>query len=202
MKNPSIPKNQSLLNNLPLARRSKQGGFTILELTTVIAIIAILSIVSLFALPPFIISGKVGPATNELLRGMQKMRINSEGAGLTPYAAVNTSTFANQMRGGSVFTVTGVGAAATMNNSLRLLGTSVVTVAPGTLTVAGDSYVITAATVSDAACPGLAAAAQRGAERITINGTVVKAAGGAYNGVAASGACSLLDTNTFTFQAM
>lgn len=190
------------MKNLSIPRRNKQGGFTILELTTVIAIIAILSILSLFALPPFIISGKVGPATNELLRGMQKMRINAEGGGITPYAAANTSTFANLMRGGSVFTVTGVGATATMNNSLRLLGTSLVTVAPGTMAVAGDSYVITAATVSDAACPGLAAAAQRGAERITINGTVVKASGGAYNGVTATAACTLLDTNTFTFQAM
>lgn len=180
----------------------KQGGFTILELTTVIAVIAILSILSLFALPPFVISGKVGPATNELLRGMQKMRINSEGGGLTPYATANTSMFANLMRGGSVFTVTGVGAAATLNNSMRLLGQSAVTVAPGTLTLLGDSYVVTATNVSDAACPQFAASAQRGAERITINGTVVKAAGGNYNGVTATSACSLLDTNTYTFQAM
>ncbi|UUZ66287.1 prepilin-type N-terminal cleavage/methylation domain-containing protein (plasmid) [Polaromonas sp. P1-6] len=182
----------------------KQGGFTILELTTVIAIIAILSILSLFALPPFVISGKVGPASNELLRGMQKMRINAEGAGMTPYATANTSTFANLMRGGSVFTVTNVGAAATLNNSMRLLGTSVVTVAPGTMPagVLGDSYVVTAANVSDAACPELAASAQRGAERITINGVQVKAPGGNYNGVAATAACTLLDTNTYTFQAM
>jgi type IV pilus assembly protein PilA len=192
------------MKSFKLPRRFKQGGFTILELTTVIAIIAILSILGLFALPPFIISGKVGPATNELLRGMQKMRINAEGAGVTPYAAANTSTFANLMRGGSVFTVAGVGAAATMTNSLRLLGTSAVTVAPGTMPAGtlGDSYVITASTVNDAACPQLAAAAQRGAEIITINTVNVKPAGGTYNGVAATAACKLLDTNVFTFQAM
>lgn len=107
----------------------KQGGFTIVELLTVIAVITILAIVSIFAVPPLIISGKVGPSATELTRGMQKMRINSEGSGLAPYAAVTTSTLANQMRGGSVFTVIGSGTTATLQHSLKLLGAGDVTVA-------------------------------------------------------------------------
>jgi type IV pilus assembly protein PilA len=124
-----------------------------------------------------------------------------ESMGATPYAA---ATFANLMRGGSVFTVAGVGAAATMNNSMRLIGRSAVTVVPSAIGTApaNTAYTISVANVNDSACPGLAAAAQRGAEVITINTVVVKAAGGVYNGVAAAAACTLLDTNTFTFQAM
>jgi type IV pilus assembly protein PilA len=179
----------------------KQAGFTLLELTAVIAIIAILAIASLIALPPLVISGKVGPAATEMLRGMQKMKINSEGAGATPFTSASTSSFANLMRNGSTFTVTGTGAAATVDNSLRLLGSSAVAVAPATLTTLGDAYSITLSNVSDAACPQLAASAQRGAEVITINGTSVKPAGGQYNGAAAADACTLLDTNTFVFTA-
>jgi type IV pilus assembly protein PilA len=127
-----------------------------------------------------------------------------ESMGATPYAAANTSTVANLMRGGSVFTVTGVGATATLANSMRLLGRSAVTVTSSLLSAGalGNAYTISATNVSEAACPGLAAAAQRGAEVITINTISVKAAGGVYNGVAAAAACTLLDTNTFTFQAM
>lgn len=179
----------------------KQAGFTLLELTAVIAIIAILAIASLIALPPLVISGKVGPAATEMLRGMQKMKINSEGGGATPFAAASSSGFANLMRNGSTFTVTGAGPAATLDNSLRLLGASAVTVAPATLTSLGDAYAITLSNVSDAACPQLAASVQRGAEVISINGTVVKAAGGNYSGATAADACTQLDTNTFVFTA-
>lgn len=180
---------------------SKQGGFTLLELTAVIAIIAILAIASLIALPPLVISGKVGPEATEMLRGMQKMKINSEGAGPTPFVAASSSSFANLMRNGSTFTVAGTGTSATLDASLRLLGSAGTTVAPATLTTLGDSYAITMSNVSDAACPQLAASVQRGAEVISINGTTVKAAGGNYNGAAAADACTLLDTNTFVFTA-
>lgn len=190
------------MNRAALSMRlaqSKQSGFTIVELLVVIAIVTILAIGSIFAIGPTIISGKVQPAATELLRGMQKMRINSEGAGLTPYSGATTSVFANQMRGGNTFTVTGVGAAATLRHSLAAFGTGAVTVAPATLTTAGDAYAVTIAGMSDSACPGLAASAQKMAEVITINGTSVKAAGGTYNGSTASDACTLLDTNTFVF---
>ena len=183
------------------AKSRAQGGFTLIELTAVIAIVAILSIVVLIGIPAVVISGKVGPAATEMMRGMQKMKINSEGAGATPFTTASTSGFANLMRNGSTFAVAGVGAASTLNNSLRFLGVSAVTVAPGTLTSLGDAYDITLSNVSDAACPQLAASVQRAADVITINGTVVKAAGGNYIGSTAADACTLLDTNTFVFTA-
>lgn len=179
--------------------KGKQSGFTIVELLVVIAIVTILSIGSIFAIGPTIISGKVQPAATELLRGMQKMRINSEGAGITPYTSATTSVFANQMRGGNTFTVTGVGSAATLRHGLAAFRSGAVTVAPAALTTAGDAYAVTISGLSNSACPGLAASAQKVSEVITINGTTVKAAGGTYDGSTASDACTLLDTNTFVF---
>lgn len=181
--------------------RNKQGGFTLIELTTVIAIIGILAIAALNAISSYVISGKVGPGASEMLRGMQKMKINAEGGGATPYAAASTSGYANVMRNGGVFSVIGTGAAATLDNSFRAIGASAVAVAPATIVSLGDAYSITLSNVNDAACPSLAGSVQRGAEIISINGTVVKPAGGGYNGIAAADACTQFDTNTFVFTA-
>jgi type IV pilus assembly protein PilA len=185
-------------------RRAVQQGFTIIELIAVLGIISILAIVGLFAIPPFIIEGKVEPAAKELQRAMQRAKVNAEGAGATPYAAVTTAQFANMLRNGaSVFTVTGAGAATGATHSLRALGSGALTVAPATFSVAGDAYGITLSNANSAACPNLAAVMQKSAPRITINGTVVQNlnAGAVYNGLTASEACAVLDGNTFLFEA-
>jgi prepilin-type N-terminal cleavage/methylation domain-containing protein len=187
-----------------LRRRIAQHGFTIIELITVLGIISILAIVGLFAIPPFIIEGKVEPAAKELQRAMQRAKINAEGAGATPFAAVTTAQFANMLRNGSsVFTVTGTGTGSAATHSLRALGSGALAVAPATFTTAGDAYAITLSNVNNAACPNLAAVMQKSAPRITINGTVVQNlnAGVAYNGLTASETCTLLDANTFLFEA-
>jgi prepilin-type N-terminal cleavage/methylation domain-containing protein len=183
---------------------SRQHGFTIIELITVLGIISILAIVGLFAIPPFIIEGKVEPAAKELQRALQRSKINSAGAGATPYAAVTTAQFANMLRNGaSVFTVTGNGATSAVTHSLRALGSGALTVAPATFTAAGDAQAITMTNVNSAACPNLAAVMQKSAPRITINGTIVQNlnTGVVYNGLTASNVCDLLDANTFIFEA-
>lgn len=180
-----------------------QKGFTIIELITVLGIISILAIVGLFAIPPFIIDGKVEPAGKELQRAFQRSKINAEGAGATPYAAVTTAQFANMLRNGaSVFTVTGTGTGSAVTHSLRALGSGALTVAPATFTTAGDAQAITLTNVNSAACPNLAAVMQKSAPRISINGTVVQNlnTGVAYNGLTASTQCALQDGNTFLFE--
>jgi hypothetical protein len=74
-----------------------------------------------------------------------------------------------------------------------------VTVAPATIAVAGDSFTVTAPTVNEAACPGLASSLSRAAEVISVNGVAVKAVNGVYNGGTAQNACTAGDTNTFVF---
>lgn len=182
---------------------NQQGGFTLIELITVIAIISILAIVSLVAIPPFVIEGKVAPAAQELQRAMQRIKINAEGGGATPYSGINTAQVANLLRSGSIFEVAGSASSATASHSLKLLGSGVLTAAPATFVTAGDAYAITVAEVNNAACPNLAATMQKSAAIITINGTVVQNlnTGIRYTGLTASTSCALLDANTFVFTA-
>jgi type IV pilus assembly protein PilA len=194
-------KQSAMLRSAKLKQGNKQGGFTLIELITVIAIITILAIVSLVAIPPFVIEGKVAPAAQELQRAMQRIKINAEGGGATPFTGINTAQVANLLRNGSIFEVAGSASAATASHSLKLLGSGVLSAAPATFVTAGDAYAITVSEVNNAACPNLAATMQKAAAIITINGTVVQNlnTGTRYTGLAASTACVLLDANTFVF---
>lgn len=195
---------ESNIGRVKLARAASQRGFSIIELITVLGVISILSIIGLFAIPPFIIEGKVEPGAKELQRAMQRAKINSEGAGATPYTGVTSAQFATMLRNGaSVFAVTGTGTSSAATHSLRAIGSGALVAAPATFTTAGDAYSVTLSNVNAAACPNLAAVMQKTAPRITINGTIVQnlAAGTVYNGLTASENCTLLDTNTFIFEA-
>ncbi len=185
-------------------QKSRQKGFTLIELITVIAIIALLSILAIPFARGLIIDGKVQPTADDVNKVVTKIRANFSGQGVTPYtnlgAAANaTAVFANTARGlASSLTVTGSGTVATIQHDLGLTN-SQVAVAQATITTAGDSFSVTLPTVNQTACPGLASQLSKGAERITINGTAVKAAGGTYNGGVAQNACLSGDTNAFVF---
>ncbi|CAN5462962.1 hypothetical protein BH10PSE16_BH10PSE16_04010 [soil metagenome] len=172
----------------------QQTGFTLVELLVVAAIIAILTIAALPQIQAYIVSGKVGPANNEMQRGLTRMKINAEGNGTTPYSGVTTAVFANTMRDGSVFTVAGVAAAATIKHGLTASGAGVVAVAPAKIVTTGDAFSITMNGVNRGACPDIAATMQKSAAQIAINGTTVKPIGGKFDGAAATNAC--IDTNT------
>lgn len=189
------------LKRVHLLRNRKEKGFTLLELTVVLAIILILGISGLVAIRSFIVGGRIDPAANELRRAMQRMSINAEGQGATAYSTSSTSQFCNLMREGSIFTVTGVGAAATCAHNLTNFGTQAVTVAPAAQATAGDSYTVTMSNVSQFACPDLMSVMQKATLTMSVNGTVVKAVGSNYNASAATAACSTGDVNTFTFTA-
>lgn len=185
-------------------QKSKQGGFTIVELIISIAVIALLSILAIPFARGIIIDGKVAPTGADLTKVANKIRANMAGQGIAPYvnlgaAAAATAVFSNTARGlASALTVTGAGAAATTQHDIGLAN-SQVTVAQGNLGTAGDSFVVTLPTVNSAACPGLASQVNRSTEVITINGVVVKANGGQYNGATAQNACTDGDTNAFVF---
>jgi hypothetical protein len=107
--------------------------------------------------------------------------------------------FADTARGLAVsMTVAGAGARATVQHDIGATG-SLIGVAQGNLGAVGDSFVVTFPTVNKAACPSLATQVSRTAEVISLNGTVVKANGGQYNGAAAQNLCTVGDTNTFAF---
>jgi prepilin-type N-terminal cleavage/methylation domain-containing protein len=179
--------------------RNKQRGFSLTELAVYIAIATILAVAALAGIASYRVSGRVPTAAAELQRGMQRLAINADGQGATPYATLTTDSLCNILRGGAVVTTAGTGSTATCTHSLTAFGSGAVTAEPGTLAATGDSMQISVAGVSNFACPDFAATMQRAVAVISINGTEVKAANGRLDIGAAAAACTLLDTNTFVF---
>lgn len=180
--------------------RSAHKGFTMLELVVVLGVIGILAAFALPKINSIIISQKSQTVGREMQSLIVKVRNGHQDVapGAQPYTAVTTAEAANMLRE-TTFVVTGTGAAATVTHPLGTT-TPTVSLAPGTLTVAGDSALITLANVNRGACPELANYLAKSVDTIAINGTNVKAVGGSYNATAAQNTCTDGDTNTFVFQ--
>ncbi|MBX6317464.1 type 4 pilus major pilin [Pigmentiphaga sp.] len=183
----------------------RQKGFTLVEVAIVAAIVLIAAIVGIPAINGYIIENKVPAVAQELQRFIARTKASSQGLGTTPYAGIGIVQLANALRGSSVVTVSGAGAAAIVRHGLGASDGRIV-LAAGTMTSAGDAFELTLDKVNEAACPGLAAVMQRVSERIVINGSAVKQPGtgnaaGVYDAVGADGACTSGDTNTFSFTA-
>lgn len=203
MKNTNTP--AALLKTI---QNRAQSGFTLIELLFVIAIIGILAAFATPFVRELLIEGRVDSSAQDIIKVTNTLRASGAASGsTTPYTnlgagAVATAAFSNTALGkASTLTVTGVGAAATTQHQLGATN-SQVTVAIAANPTAGDSFAVTIPTVNKAACPNLVTQVNRTIIAATINGAVVKAVGGQYNGTAAQNACTAGDTNTFvlTFQ--
>lgn len=180
----------------------KQRGFSLAELSVYIAIITILSVLALAGFKNYVISGRVASAASELQRAGQRLALNADGQGTTPYSALTSDQVCNIMRGGSVISTTGTGTGATCAHSLIAFGSGNVTAQPGQINNTGDAWTIELDKVSSFACPDLAATMSKAVSVITINGTTVQSPGvnnGKFDAAGADSACTLLDTNTFAF---
>lgn len=179
--------------------RKKQGGYLAMEYIVVSLVVGVIGLFALPRIQSWIISGKVGPTSNDAVQGVLRIRANAEGSGATPYTSMSTAALANTLRErSSALTVSGTTTTATMTHALGETGAAV-TAAPATLTTLGDSFSVTFAQVNKGACPELATRLQNVSEVITINGVSVKTTTTAYNGQTAENACTGGNTNTFVF---
>ena len=184
--------------------KNMQSGFTLVELLLVIAIGAILAVIGIPQARGLIIDGKVEPTASDVTKIVTKIRANFSGQGATPYTSMGatgpaTAVFANTARSlSSALTVSGAGAAATITHDIGETGASI-TVDVVANTTTGDSFDVTFPKVNNAACPGLATQLSKTAEKILINGSVVKPLNGVYAGGTAQNLCTSNDTNTFVF---
>lgn len=184
----------------------RQGGWTLVEVGAVIAIVIILAIVGFPSVKGFFIQGRVPATAGELQRFMSTARIMSEGDSATPYSAIdNAQNLAPSLRDSTVFKVTGNTVAH------RLGGTGVgsngtITIAPAALGggAVGSAFSLTLTNVNHRACPVLASTLNGISEMISVNGTVAKTLGansesGTFNAVTAQNLCVNGDNNTFVF---
>ncbi|MDH0740430.1 pilus assembly FimT family protein, partial [Achromobacter spanius] len=111
----------------------RQGGWSLIEIGAVIAIVIFLVVVNYPSIKGYFIQGRVPAAAGELQRFMSTARIMGEGDTATPYASINNAqNLAPSMRDSTVFKVTGSTVAH------RLGGTGVgsngtITIAPAAL---------------------------------------------------------------------
>ncbi|PIT78478.1 type 4 pilus major pilin [Limnohabitans sp. JirII-31] len=179
--------------------KSRQRGFTLIELGIVLTIVAILT---LFAVPKvrgFIITGKVQSTGDDLTTAVARIRGNAAGIAAVPaYTSMTTAVLAKALvNRTNAFTVD-----ATVTTIYHKIGssTAAVTTAPATITASNDAFTVTFSNVNISACPDLATNLQSAAEVITVGGTTVKAnASATLDAQTAATKCSDGDNNTFVF---
>lgn len=196
----------------PAAFPKRQRGFSLVEVSIVTAIILLISIASIPAINNYVIENKVPKVGEEMQRFVARLKANSQGAGTSPYAGIDTSALANAMRNSSVLMVSGQGSGAQVAHGLggsgvNGSGTVALTPAAAGDGGSGSAFALTFTDVNDAACPSLASVMQRVSEIISIAGAggavVVKDALAnpplAYNAAQSETQCAAGDRNTFVF---
>lgn len=191
-----------------------QRGFSLIEVSIVTAIILLVAIIGIPAIGSYVIENRVPKVGEELLRFIARTKVNSQGAGASPYSDLHLGVLANALRGSSVITVQGSGSGAVIAHGLGGSGVS----GNGTIAIspvavpgagAGSGFSVTLVNVNAAACPALASILQRVSEIISVQGergaVVVKnsleSPALPYRAALAQAQCSAGDSNTFVFTA-
>ena len=158
------------------AKRQRQYGFSLIEISIVTTIMMLLAIVGIPAIQGYVVESKVPRVAEELQRFVARLKVTTNGFGASPYAGVDNRVLANSLRGSSVVAVSGEGVGANVAHGLGgqgISGRGVIRVAPYALSGApvGSAFLLTLNDVNHAACPGLASILQRIAEVVTISGS-------------------------------
>lgn len=177
-------------------RNRKAGqGFTLIEFMIVMGLIAVLAAIGLPAFNERRMEGQAPEVAKALQMAITKLSNNREGGGTWVGAANGelVSLLSSDTR---------VQVDATNNKVYHGIGDKAgeVTFSAGTISAANDSGKIEVTKVNGAACPVLANAMKNFTKTMKVNATDVKTATAAYNGPAASTACTKGDDNTLVFQ--
>ncbi|OZI74000.1 pilin [Bordetella genomosp. 12] len=186
-------------------RRSRQLGFSLIEISVVAAILLIVAVIGVPAIQGYVVESRVPQLAEALQRFVVRVRIAGTGVS-APYAGLDTAMLADAMREAGVVAVSGQGAAASVRHGLGDGSISLTSAArPGQ--PPGSAFTLTLDRVHAAACPGLAAALQGLASRVSLQGkgaaVEVKNADAtpavAYDGLRAAAQCAAQNTFAFTF---
>lgn len=183
----------------PSRRETAQAGFSLVEVSIVMAIVLLLAIIAIPTVRTYVIESKVPKVGEELARFVMHTRINAVHSSTAPYDTVANSSLANMLRDSGIFSISGSGASPTVRHGLG--GDGEVNVAQAD---SGAAFTLTLTKVNHAACPSIASLLQRLADTITLtpqggSATVVKNADTPYNALETEKRCSQGDSNTFAF---
>lgn len=178
-----------------------QAGFSLVEVSIVMAIVLLLAIIAIPSVSAYVIESKVPKVGEELARFVLHTRVNAANGDPTPYSGITTSNLANMVRGSSIFSISGSDAAPTVLHGLGSDGQISVSEA-----AAGAAFTITLSNVNHAACPAISSVMQRVSDEITIipqGGTaaVIKNETTRYSALETEARCAQGDANTFSFTA-
>lgn len=178
-----------------------QAGFSLVEVSIVMAIVLLLAIIAIPAVSAYVIESKVPKVGEELARFILHTKVNASGGTTTPYEGISNSNLVNMVRDSSIFSVSGTQAAPVVRHGLGSGGE--VSVAESS---AGAAFTITLSSVNHAACPSIASVMQRVSDTITLTSqgsasSVLKDATTSYSALETESRCSKGDGNTFVFTA-
>src|SRR5690554_5533734 len=180
-------------------RETAQAGFSLVEVSIVMAIVLLLAIIAIPTVRTYVIESKVPKVGEELARFVMHTRINSVHSSAAPYDTIANSTLANMLRDSGIFSISGSGGSPTVRHGLG--GDGEVSVAQAE---SGAAFTLTLTKVNHAACPSIASLLQRLADTVTLtpqggSATVVKNAETPYSALETEKRCSQGDSNTFAF---
>lgn len=181
--------------------RRRQAGFSLVEVSIVMAIVLLLAIIAIPAVSAYVIESKVPKVGEELARFVLHTKVNASSASSTPYEGIGNTNLANMVRDSSIFSIGGTQLAPTVRHGLGSAGQVSIAAAE-----AGAAFTITLSNVNHAACPSIASVMQRVADTITLTSgggaaAVIKDADTAYSALDTESRCGQGDGNTFVFTA-